>query len=144
MKHGAAILELSPFTKIELSGRDAFEGLDFLASANIDRAVGTVVYTPLLNDAGGIEADVTILRKPDGHIRITSGAATRWRHLHWLRRNLDGDIVITDVTEDHSVIGVMGAASRTIRESPPGRRSRAGVYIRVSFFIVRKQGLRAA
>ena len=114
MKHGAAMLELSPFTKIELSGRDAFEGLDFLASANIDRAVGTVVYTPLLNDAGGIEADVTILRKPDGRIRITSGAATRWRDLHWLRRNLDGDIVITDVTEDHSVIGVMGAASRTI------------------------------
>lgn len=114
MDKGAVLIELSPFTKIDVTGADAFMALDYLASANLDRPPGTAIYTPLLNDHGGIEAEVTITQRAPDEFRITSGAATRWRDRGWLRRNLSGDVVISDVTDDLAVIGLMGAASRSI------------------------------
>ena len=71
----------------------------------------------MLNDQGGIEADVTIAQRSEGHFRITSGAGTRWRDRGWLRRHLKGDVHVTDVTEDFAVIGLMGAKSRSILQS---------------------------
>ena len=114
MQEGAVLLELTPFAKFDVSGKDAFDALDGLASANLNRPIGTAIYTPLLNEKGGIEADVTIVERTKGHFRVTSGAGTRWRDRGWLRRHLKGDISLKDVTEDYAVIGLMGAASRSI------------------------------
>ena len=114
MDHGAVLLELTPFGKFDVTGQDAFAALDHLASANLNRPMGTAIYTPLLNDQGGIEADVTITERSKGCFRITSGAGTRWRDRGWLRRHLKGDVALHDVTEDFAVIGLMGAASRSI------------------------------
>jgi glycine cleavage system aminomethyltransferase T len=114
MEDGAVLLELTPFAKFDVSGREAFAALDFLASANLRRPKGTAIYTPLLNEKGGIEADVTIAERANGYFRVTSGAATRWRCRGWLRRNLTRDVIVKDVTEDLASIGLMGAASRSI------------------------------
>lgn len=114
MQHGAVLLDLSPFTKIDVSGPDALALLNHLAAAQIDVAVGRAVYTPLLNARGGIEADVTITRLAVDRFRLVSGAATRRRDIALLRRAAQGNVAIADVTEDYCVIGVMGAASRGI------------------------------
>ena len=115
MQQGTALIDLSPFTKIEISGPDALRLMQHLACGNVDVAIGRAIYTPLLNDRGGIEADVTILRKAADRFRLTSGAATRWRDLAWLRRNARGlDVDLEDMTEAECVIGVMGAGSRRV------------------------------
>ncbi len=115
---GTALLDLSPFSKFEISGPDALDFLQYLASANVDVAAGRAVYTPLLNARGGIEGDVTILRLADDHFRLTSGAATRARDAAWLRRQSKGRaVVIRDLTEIEAVIGVMGAGSREVLSS---------------------------
>ncbi|MFZ1467861.1 MAG: FAD-dependent oxidoreductase [Paracoccaceae bacterium] len=115
MDKGAALLDLSPFGKFDITGPDALAFLNHLAAAQLDVAVGRAVYTPLLNDKGGIEADVTITRTGPDSFRLTSGAATRRRDLVWLRHHAAGrDVAITDRTEDEVVIGVMGAASRAV------------------------------
>ena len=115
MASGCALLDLSPFTKIDVSGPDALGFLDRLATARIDVEVGRCVYSLMLNVRGGIEADVTITRLAPDRFRIVSGAATRRRDLALLRRALCGQAVqIRDVTEDDAIIGVMGEASRQI------------------------------
>ncbi len=113
MQRGTALLDLSPFGKFDLSGRAALPLLNHLACAQIDVEIGRAVYTPLLNAAGGIEADVTITRTAADQFRLTSGAATRRRDLALLRRAAEGlNVTITDRTEVEVVIGVMGAGSR--------------------------------
>lgn len=115
MADGVALLDLAPFAKFEIHGADALAFVQHLATANMDVAVGRAVYTALLNDRGGIEGDVTILRRGADRFRLTSGAATRWRDAAWLRRHAAGHRVsIEDVTEDEAVIGVMGAGTRAI------------------------------
>ena len=114
MQHGAVLLDLTPFTKIDVSGPDALSLLNHLAAAQMEVAVGRAVYTPLLNARGGIEADVTVTRLSADRFRIISGAATRRRDLALLRRAAGGrDVTIEDRTEDFCIIGVMGAAARS-------------------------------
>lgn len=115
MAEGAALIDLSPFGKFDISGPDALAALQYLAAGNVDTGIGRAVYTPLLNAAGGIEADVTITRLGPERFRLTSGAATRWRDLAWLRRGCAGRrVTISDVTEDEVVVGVMGAGARAL------------------------------
>lgn len=113
MAEGAVLIDLSPFTKIDISGPGTLSGLNHLATAQLNVAAGRAVYAQLLNTRGGIEADVTITRLGEDHFHLTSGAATRARDLAYLRRNLPG-AEITDQTETLSTIGLMGAGSRRI------------------------------
>ncbi len=114
MSEGTALIDLSPFTKINVTGPGALPGLNRLATAQLNVAEGRAVYTQLLNPRGGIEMDVTITRFGPDRFRVTSGAATRWRDLAYLRRHLPDGAVLQDVTEDFCVIGVMGVGSRAL------------------------------
>ena len=114
MADGTVLIDLSPFTKIDLSGPNVLEGLNWLSTAQLDVATGRAVYSQLLNSKGGIEMDVTITRLEAERFHITSGAATRTRDLTFLRRNLPNTTLIEDVTEDFCTIGVMGAGSRAV------------------------------
>ena len=118
MQEGAALLDLTPFTKLDVSGPDALGLLNHLAAAQMDVAMGRAVYTPLLNARGGIEADVTITRLAGDRFRLVSGAATRRRDIALLRRAAsEMSVMIQDRTEDFCVIGVMGAAARRVLAS---------------------------
>lgn len=115
MAEGAALIDLSPFGKFDVTGPDALALMQHLAAAQMDVPDGAAVYTPLLNARGGIEADVTVTRLAADRFRVTSGAATRWKDAAWLRRAAEGrDVTITDATEAEVVIGVMGAGSRAL------------------------------
>ena len=48
-----------------------------LAAADIDKPIGSVVYTQLCNERGGIECDLTISRLDDDHFYIVTGSALR-------------------------------------------------------------------
>ena len=114
MEEGCVLIDLTPFTKIRVSGTESLAGLNMLSTANLDRDYGNkrAVYTQLLNTRGGIEADLTVTRYDDNTFRLTSGAATRWHDLDYLRRMLPKGVQIVDETEMYSVIGVMGKGSR--------------------------------
>ena len=114
MAEGTALIDLSPFTRLELFGPDALAGLNRLSTAQLDVATGRAVYSQLLNPRGGIEADVTITRLSADRFHLVSGAATRMRDLAYLRRHLTGDVHILDRTGKFCTIGVMGAGSRRL------------------------------
>lgn len=117
MAEGTALIDLSPFTKLDISGRGACAALNHLSAAQLDVPPGRAVYTQLLNARGGIEADVTVTRMGEDSFQLTSGAATRIRDLAWLRRHLPATLQIEDRTEDFCTIGVMGAGSRALLET---------------------------
>lgn len=111
-----ALFELSPFGKFEISGPDACMVLQRLCSADVDGAVGAVIYSPMLNKRGGIEADVTVTRLAHDRFWIVSGAATRTRDRMWMERNIDVNdrVGLTDITSAFAVIGIMGPKSRAL------------------------------
>src|SRR3989442_234978 len=56
----AALFDETSFSKLEVSGRGALALLQRLADNDLDKPVGSVTYTQLLNDRGGIESDPPI------------------------------------------------------------------------------------
>lgn len=120
MAGGVGLFELSPFTKIDVQGRDALALLQYLCANEIDVLVGKAVYTQMLNARGGIEADVTVTRFGETHFRVTSGAATRQKDLAWITRHAGDrglEAVVSDVTSSEAVLAVMGPRSRELLQS---------------------------
>ncbi|WP_293573562.1 FAD-dependent oxidoreductase [Phaeobacter sp.] len=115
MAADVSLVDLSMFTKIDVSGPDALALLQWVSTADVDVAEGRAVYTAWLNWRGGIEADLTVTRLGAERFRVTSGAATRRKDLHWLQkqaRQQGFNVILNDVTEAEAVIGVMGPRSR--------------------------------
>ncbi len=106
---GVAIFDQTSFSKYVVSGPDALSALQWVCAADVDVPVGHVVYTPWLNERGSYEADLTVTRDGADSFWIVSSSATTVRDLDWLRRQ--GGIVADDVTDDHTVLGVMGPAA---------------------------------
>ncbi|KIC21133.1 GcvT family protein [Leisingera sp. ANG-Vp] len=117
MAADVSLIDLSMFTKIDVTGPDALALLQWVSTADMDVAEGRAVYTAWLNRRGGVEADLTVTRLGAARFRVTSGAATRRKDLYWLRKQarLKGfDVTLADATEAEAVIGVMGPRSRAL------------------------------
>lgn len=56
-----AVFDMSSFGKYFLSGPDAQKAADWLFSADMARPAGSTVYTCMLNERGGVEADLTVV-----------------------------------------------------------------------------------
>jgi 4-methylaminobutanoate oxidase (formaldehyde-forming) len=113
------IIDMTSFGKIELEGPGALPLLERVAGNLIDRPVGAVVYTQLLDHRGGIAGDVTITRLGEHRFRLVTGAGYVNSDLGWLQlqeRTEDGPVEIRETTEALSVVGMWGPQSRQLLE----------------------------
>ncbi|MFN6979763.1 MAG: FAD-dependent oxidoreductase, partial [Gemmobacter sp.] len=115
VRSAAGLFDMTSFGKIRVEGRDACRFLNRVCSAEMDVAPGRIVYTMLLNDAGGIEADLTVTRLTDAAYLLVVPGATVTRTMAWLRGHLDDDFaVVTDMGAAEAVLCLMGPESRDI------------------------------
>ena len=123
VREHAGLFNLSPFTKIEVSGPQALPLLEYLAVNKIDRPAGTVVYTAFCNERGGIRADLTVTRTGEDSFLVLTGGSTGPRDLDWIRRQAeklgygDGVVSIVDRTSAYAGLGLWGPKARAILQS---------------------------
>ena len=112
----AVLLDQTSFAKFSLNGPDAAQALNWIAAGNVDRAVGSLTYTQMLNPRGGIEADVTVARLAADAFYIVTGTGFATHDFNWIARNLpDGcRATLSDVTSGSSVLSLMGPDAREI------------------------------
>ena len=94
VRERVGLFDLTPFTKLEVSGAGATALLQRLCSNQIDRPVGSIVYTAMLTPAGGIKCDLTVTRLAEDrfhdrdrrrHLRARQGLDRAPRSRRWLR-----------------------------------------------------------
>ncbi len=90
--------------------------LQWLCTADVSVPPGKTVYTGMLNERGTYESDVTLTRLSGESYLIVSGAATTVRDADHIRRRIRPGqrAVLTDVTSQYAVFGVMGPRSRAL------------------------------
>ncbi len=126
----AALFDESSFAKIEIEGSGALDYLQYLCANDIDREVGSVTYTQMLNRRGGIECDFTVTRIAEDRFLIVTGTAFGNHDLGWIRKQLparaasgaaespgaddDNDVRVRDVTSSRACLGIWGPRSRDI------------------------------
>ena len=114
---GAAVLiDQTSFAKFTLKGPNAAAALSWIAAGNVDRAVGSLTYTQMLNDKGGIEADVTVARVAPDEFYIVTGTGFATHDSDWIARNIPADAraELVDVTSGSAVLSLMGPKARDI------------------------------
>ncbi|MCH8237892.1 MAG: FAD-dependent oxidoreductase, partial [Proteobacteria bacterium] len=122
VRGNVGLFDQTPFAKFDLRGRDSEAVLNRVSANDVAVADGGVVYTQWLNERGGIEADLTVTRLGPERFLIITGAASRVRDFHWLKRHIpDGaEARLTDVTGDLAVLGVMGPKARDLLQGLTG------------------------
>jgi 4-methylaminobutanoate oxidase (formaldehyde-forming) len=108
------LFELSPFSKYEIKGENAYEELQRLCTANIKNEIGKCTYTQMLNEGAGIETDLTIVCIDKNHFRIISSANVRTHDKAHILKYLSKDIEFKDVTDELICLGVFGPKSREL------------------------------
>jgi 4-methylaminobutanoate oxidase (formaldehyde-forming) len=113
-REAAVLIDQSSFAKFVLKGPDAAKALNYIAAGNVDRAVGALTYTQMLNARGGIEADVTVARTAWDEFYIVTGTGFATHDFDWISRKLTGNCQLVDVTSGSAVLSLMGPEARRI------------------------------
>jgi 4-methylaminobutanoate oxidase (formaldehyde-forming) len=112
----AALFDQSSFAKFLLIGRDAATALERICANSVDKPVGTLTYTQMLNTRGGIECDLTVARLAADRFYIVTGTGFATHDFDWIRRNIpaDADATLLDITPACAVLALMGPRSRDV------------------------------
>ncbi len=112
----AALFDQTSFAKFILKGPDAEEALGWIAANRVDRPVGSIVYTQMLNDRGGIECDLTCVRTALDEYYIVTGTGFATHDFDWIRRNIPQGLnaQLVDVTSSNAVLSLFGPKARNI------------------------------
>ena len=116
MRERVALIDMTSFSKYEVRGPGALALLQKLAVNDLDRPIGTIVYTQLCNERGGIEADVTITRLAADRFYFVTGSALGVRDRSTIERQLpaDGSVDIVEQTSAKAVLNLCGPRSRDV------------------------------
>jgi 4-methylaminobutanoate oxidase (formaldehyde-forming) len=117
-RENAGLFDETSFNKFEVRGPGALAFLNYVCANDINRPIGTVVYTECLNKRGGIECDFTVTRLTEDRFFIVTGTAYGQHDLSWLSLNMpeDGSVMIEDVSSSYACLGLWGPKARTILE----------------------------
>ena len=88
VRNAVGLFDQSSFGKFQLEGPDAEAVLNHVCANDVAVPVGRIVYTQWLNEHGGIEADLTVTRRPADRFLIVTAAATQVRDFAWLREHI--------------------------------------------------------
>ena len=119
MRDRVAMIDLSAFAVFDVVGSGSLEYLQRVALAEMDVAVGRVVYTPILNHHGGFKSDLTIMRLGEAHFRVVTGGMDGPRDFKWFGDHLpeDGSVTLLDQTSAWCTVGVWGPRARDVVSS---------------------------
>ncbi len=118
IREAAALIDVSPLYKYQVSGPDALRLVDRVVTRDATKlAVGGVIYTPWCDEHGKVVDDGTIHRLDEQLFRWTAADP----QLRWLRQNSAGlDVTITEETEATAALALQGPLSRAILEAATG------------------------
>ncbi|MCW4355737.1 FAD-dependent oxidoreductase [Hoyosella sp. YIM 151337] len=108
-----AMYDMTPLKRVEISGPGALAFLTRLTTGKMDKSVGSVTYTLMLDEAGGVRSDLTVARLSETSFQIGANGNL---DVDYFRRQSpsDGSVIIRDITGGTCCIGVWGPQARKL------------------------------
>ena len=108
-----ALYDMTPLTRCEVAGPGALAFLQRLTTNQLDKPVGSVAYTCMCDERGGIRSDVTVTRLAEREFQVACNGPS---DIAWLRRHLpdDGRVYLRETTPGTCCVGVWGPRAREL------------------------------
>ena len=106
----------SSFAKFLLVGPDAAAALDWICANRVDKPVGSLTYTQMLNARGGIQCDLTVARLAEDRFYIVTGTGFATHDFTWIERSIPEGLraSLVDVTSAYATLSLMGPKARDL------------------------------
>jgi dimethylglycine dehydrogenase len=116
LRETAGIADLSAFSKIEISGRDAEAYLSRISSNRLPKKPGSVSLTYLVNPNGRLEGETTLLRLSEDRFYAVYAAAKEAALLDWMKGQvrMGEEVAFDNLSERYGVIMLAGPKAREI------------------------------
>lgn len=115
VRNAVGIMDVTAFTKVVVSGPDAYALLDRLTANKMPKKIGSIGLTHMLNPRGRIELETTIVRMADDTFYLVCAAFFEQRLLDHLNRYRDDEeVTITALSADWSALALNGPRSRDV------------------------------
>ncbi len=114
VRERVGLMDLSTFSKFEVTGPDAHAFLDRVCANKIPAKDGGIVLTHLLNANGFIESELTVTRLGPEHFYVLSAAVAQlhdFDQLAW-RKGASENVAIEDVTDAFGTLVLAGPRAR--------------------------------
>jgi 4-methylaminobutanoate oxidase (formaldehyde-forming) len=115
-RQNVIVMDMSFMGKFLVQGRDAGSCLNRISGNQVDGAPGVITYTQWLNEAGTLEADLTVTKlSADRFLVVVTDTMVRHAET-WLKRNIPegAHAFLTDVTSAYGQLNVQGPNSRAL------------------------------
>jgi glycine cleavage system aminomethyltransferase T/glycine/D-amino acid oxidase-like deaminating enzyme len=108
-----ALYDMTPLKRLEVAGPGALAFLNGLTTNQLDKLPGSVTYTLLLDETGGIRSDLTVARLGTDRFQVGANGPL---DLDWFTRRLpaDGSVSVRDITAGTCCVGVWGPLAREL------------------------------
>ncbi|MEV6831674.1 FAD-dependent oxidoreductase [Amycolatopsis sp. NPDC051102] len=110
-RNGVALYDVTPLKRVEISGPGSLELLQSLTTNQLDKSVGSVTYTLMLDSAGGVRSDVTVARLEPEVFQV--GINGNIDVDHFVKHTPPG-VQVRDTTGGTCCIGVWGPLARDL------------------------------
>ena len=112
-RNGVAMYDMTPLKHLEVAGPGALALLQGLTTNNLAKSVGSVTYTLMLDENGGVRSDLTVTRLAEELFQVMANGPL---DLDWITRHLpaDGSATVRDVSGGWCCIGLWGPRAREV------------------------------
>lgn len=115
VRESVGIMDISAFAKVEVSGAGAEDLLNRLVANKLPKKVGGIALTHMLNRAGRIELETTVVKLDEGRYYLVCAAFFEQRLVDHLNHNRDGEEVSVKIlSTDWSAIAINGPQARAV------------------------------
>jgi dimethylglycine dehydrogenase len=115
VRDSVGIMDISAFTKVEVLGAGAEDLLNRLVANKLPKKVGSIALTHMLNRAGRIELETTVVKLDEGRYYLVCAAFFEQRLVDHLNHNRDGEEVSVNIlSTDWSALAINGPNARTV------------------------------
>ena len=110
------ILELSSFSKYEVTGLDAESFLNRVCANRMPLQDGKIILAHLLTEHGRIESEFSITRLADNHYYVLSAAVSELRDFDLLNQHIleTENATVTNITDNWGALVLAGPRSRDL------------------------------
>jgi len=120
VREGVGLLDITGFSRYEVSGPNAARWLDRIMASKLP-GPGRARLAPMLSETGKMQGDLTVLNwGPDsdgnGTYWIMGSYYLRAWHMRWFNDHLDDGVIIRDLGEEICGFGLAGPKSRAVIE----------------------------
>lgn len=119
VRERVGIMDLSSFSKFEVSGADAESFLNRVCANTMPVRDGRLVLAHLLTGNGKIENEFTITRLAENHYYLLASAVSELRDFALLNHRMleTENVIIDNITDDWGVLVLAGPRSREVLSS---------------------------